>query len=202
MDAAKRGSSQYGMDHASSRCHSSVLRKHPEMRQPGSWRGLPTWRTAFSAGEARVTHTQNVALFRWVASDNLFALWEGARQLGLASTNVGLLTDMIACPGGDFCALANARSLPLSRRRITERYQDLDELDDLGEIDFAHQRLHQLVRPSSQRAHRHFWASTRTARSGIRSRSARARTGSSASGAAQPGQGDRTVVLGGSRCRT
>jgi sulfite reductase (NADPH) hemoprotein beta-component len=52
----------------------------------------------------------------------------------LASANVQLLTDMIACPGGDFCALANARSLPIAQA-ITERYQDLDELDDIGEVD-------------------------------------------------------------------
>jgi sulfite reductase (NADPH) hemoprotein beta-component len=87
----------------------------------------------FSAGEARVTHTQNVVL-PWVAADNLFALWEGASQLGLASTNVGLLTDIIACPGGDFCALANARSIPIAQA-LAERYQDIDELDDIGEID-------------------------------------------------------------------
>jgi sulfite reductase (NADPH) hemoprotein beta-component len=69
-----------------------------------------------------------------VAADNLFALWEGASQLGLASTNVGLLTDIIACPGGDFCALANARSIPIAQA-LAERYQDIDELDDIGEID-------------------------------------------------------------------
>jgi sulfite reductase (NADPH) hemoprotein beta-component len=57
-----------------------------------------------------------------------------ARALGLASANVQLLTDMIACPGGDFCALANARSLPIAEA-ITQRYQDLDELDDIGPID-------------------------------------------------------------------
>jgi sulfite reductase (NADPH) hemoprotein beta-component len=87
----------------------------------------------FSAGEARVTHTQNIVL-PWVAADSLFALWEAANQLGLASTNVGLLTDMIACPGGDFCALANARSIPIAQA-LAERYQDLDELDDIGDID-------------------------------------------------------------------
>jgi sulfite reductase (NADPH) hemoprotein beta-component len=87
----------------------------------------------YSAGEARVTHDQNVML-PWVQASQLFALWEEARALGLASTNVALLTDMIACPGGDFCALANARSLPIAEA-ITQRYQDLDELDDIGEID-------------------------------------------------------------------
>jgi sulfite reductase (NADPH) hemoprotein beta-component len=87
----------------------------------------------FSAGEARVTHDQNVML-PWVQVGQLHALWTEAKALGLASTNVALLTDMIACPGGDFCALANARSLPIADA-ITARYQDLDELDDIGEID-------------------------------------------------------------------
>ena len=87
----------------------------------------------FSAGEARVTHDQNVML-PWVRVDQLHALWQRAKVLGLASTNVALLTDMIACPGGDFCALANARSLPIAEA-ITQRYQDLDELDDIGDID-------------------------------------------------------------------
>ena len=88
----------------------------------------------FSAGEARVTHTQNLVL-PWVRLDQLHALWQDAKVLGLAQPNIGLLTDMIACPGGDYCALANARSLPLAAA-ITERYQDLDELNDLGPIDF------------------------------------------------------------------
>ena len=87
----------------------------------------------FSAGEARVTHDQNVVL-PWVHAEDLHALWLAAREAGFASANVRLLTDMIACPGGDFCALANARSIPIAEA-ITERYQDLDELDDLGEID-------------------------------------------------------------------
>eukprot|EP01041_Mallomonas_annulata_P014949 gene14949-31744_t len=87
----------------------------------------------YSAGEARVTHDQNV-LLPWVHASRLFDLWQEAKALGLTSANVQLLTDMIACPGGDFCALANARSLPIAEA-ITQRYQDLDELDDIGEID-------------------------------------------------------------------
>jgi len=87
----------------------------------------------FSAGEARVTHTQNIVL-PWVHVNDLLPLWEAARSAGLASANVNLLTDMISCPGGDFCALANARSIPIARA-IAERYQDLDELNDIGEID-------------------------------------------------------------------
>jgi len=87
----------------------------------------------FSSGEARVTHEQNL-LLPWVPCDQLPELWREARRLGLAKPNIGLLSDIIACPGGDYCALANARSLPLAAE-ITARYQDLDELDDLGPID-------------------------------------------------------------------
>lgn len=87
----------------------------------------------FSAGEARVTHEQNLVL-PWVHQDDLPELWAAARKLGLARANIGLLTDMIACPGGDFCSLANARSLPIAEA-ITQRYQDLDEEWDIGEID-------------------------------------------------------------------
>jgi sulfite reductase (NADPH) hemoprotein beta-component len=87
----------------------------------------------FSAGEVRVTHDQNLVL-PWVQADELVAVWNAARAAGFARSNIRLLTDMIACPGGDFCSLANARSLPLAEA-ITQRYQDLDELHDLGEID-------------------------------------------------------------------
>jgi sulfite reductase (NADPH) hemoprotein beta-component len=87
----------------------------------------------FSAGELRVTHDQNL-LLPWVRAEDLPALWVAASHAGLARSNVRLLTDMIACPGGDFCALANARSIPIAAA-ITERYQDMDELHDLGEID-------------------------------------------------------------------
>jgi sulfite reductase (NADPH) hemoprotein beta-component len=87
----------------------------------------------FSAGEVRVTHDQNL-LLPWVRAEDLPALWTAASHAGLARANIRLLTDMIACPGGDFCALANARSIPIAAA-ITERYQDMDELHDLGEID-------------------------------------------------------------------
>ena len=88
---------------------------------------------AFSSGDLRVSHDQNLVL-PWVPCDQLPDLWRQARKLGLARPHTRLLTDMIACPGGDYCALANARSLPIAAA-ITERYQDLDELFDLGEID-------------------------------------------------------------------
>ena len=87
----------------------------------------------FSAAEARVSHDQNLVL-PWVSAEQLPALYRAAKALGLAKPNIRMLTDMIACPGGDYCALANARSLPVAAA-ITERYQDMDELFDLGEID-------------------------------------------------------------------
>ena len=87
----------------------------------------------YSAGETRVTHDQNLVL-PWVRADELPALYAEAKALGLAKANIRLLTDMIVCPGGDFCSLANARSLPISEA-ISQRYQDMDELHDLGEID-------------------------------------------------------------------
>ena len=87
----------------------------------------------FSHGELRVTHEQNLVL-PWVLETELRALWLDARADGLATPNIGLLTDMIACPGGDLCALANARSIPIAAA-ITERFDDLDELNDIGDID-------------------------------------------------------------------
>ena len=87
----------------------------------------------FSQGELRVTHDQNL-LLPWVREEDLHALWQAARDASFAAPNIGLLSDMIACPGGDFCALANARSIPIANDLI-ERYQDLDELYDIGDID-------------------------------------------------------------------
>ncbi len=87
----------------------------------------------FSLGELRVSHDQNL-LLPWVPQTALRALWEQARAHGFATPNIGLLTDMITCPGGDVCALANARSLPVAAA-ITERFDDLDRLYDIGDID-------------------------------------------------------------------
>jgi sulfite reductase (NADPH) hemoprotein beta-component len=87
----------------------------------------------FSCGELRVTHDQNV-LLPFVREEDLFAVWQAAKAASFASPNIGLLSDMIACPGGDFCALANARSIPIANDLIA-RYQDLDELYDIGDID-------------------------------------------------------------------
>ena len=87
----------------------------------------------FSAGEARLTHEQNL-LLPWVHSGDLPALYERAKALGLVQPNIGLLTDLIACPGGDFCSLANARAIPIAAA-LTDLYQDIDEVTDLGPID-------------------------------------------------------------------
>lgn len=87
----------------------------------------------YSSGELRVSHDQNLVL-PWVKESELYALWEAARAASFATPNIGLLTDMIACPGGDFCALANARSIPIAAD-ITERFDDIDELYDIGDID-------------------------------------------------------------------
>jgi sulfite reductase (NADPH) hemoprotein beta-component len=88
---------------------------------------------AYSHGELRVSHDQNL-LLPWVRESDLPALFEAAKEHGFATPNIGLLTDMIVCPGGDFCALANARSIPVAAE-ITDRFQDLDELWDIGDID-------------------------------------------------------------------
>ncbi|NRF68972.1 nitrite/sulfite reductase [Aquincola sp. S2] len=87
----------------------------------------------YSHGELRVTHDQNL-LLPWVRESDLRLLWQAARDASFATPNIGLLTDMIACPGGDFCALANARSIPIAAA-ITERFDDLDALYDIGDID-------------------------------------------------------------------
>ena len=87
----------------------------------------------FSFGEARMLHEQNVALAD-VRRAELFALWQAARAAGLATPNIGLLTDIICCPGGDFCSLANARSIPIADA-IQRRFDDLDYQHDIGEID-------------------------------------------------------------------
>ncbi|QTD47328.1 nitrite/sulfite reductase [Ottowia testudinis] len=99
----------------------------------GTLAALATLAEEFSAGEARLTHEQNL-LLPWVHTSDLPALYERAKALGLVQPNIGLLTDLIACPGGDFCSLANARAIPIAAA-LTELYQDIDEVTDLGPID-------------------------------------------------------------------
>lgn len=86
----------------------------------------------YSFGELRVAHEQNLVLSD-VPQKDLYAVWQKAKAAGLASTNIGLLADMIVCPGGDFCSLANAKSLPIAAA-IHERFSDLDYLFDIGEL--------------------------------------------------------------------
>ena len=87
----------------------------------------------YSFGEMRITHEQNIVLAD-VRKADLAVLWEEAKALGLATPNVGLLTNIISCPGGDFCALANARSIPVAEA-IQRQFDDLDYQFDIGELD-------------------------------------------------------------------
>src|SRR6202790_1941575 len=87
----------------------------------------------YSFGEVRVTHTQNL-LFADVEQDKTFELWQTLEKAGLATPNIGTLTDMICCPGLDFCSLANARSIDVAKL-INDRFDDYDYLYDLGELE-------------------------------------------------------------------
>lgn len=87
---------------------------------------------AFSFGELRVTHEQNITLAD-VKQKDLYSLWQRLVSAKLDSPNLGLLTDMICCPGGDFCSLANAKSIPVAEA-IQRRFDQLDYLHDLGEL--------------------------------------------------------------------
>jgi sulfite reductase (NADPH) hemoprotein beta-component len=91
------------------------------------------WAERFGFGEIRVSHEQNLILPDVRASE-LFTLWEEARKAGLATPNLGLLTDMIVCPGGDFCSLANAKSIPIAEA-IQRRFDDLDYQHDIGDLN-------------------------------------------------------------------
>ena len=88
---------------------------------------------AYTFGELRVSHEQNL-IFADVRQADLFALWTELKALGLATPNIGLLTNIICCPGGDFCSLANAKSIPIAEA-IQRRFDDLDYLHDIGELD-------------------------------------------------------------------
>jgi|TARA_B110000503_G_scaffold124350_1_gene190821 sulfite reductase (NADPH) hemoprotein beta-component len=94
--------------------------------------GIAALADEFSFSELRSTHDQNLVLAD-VAQRDLFALWLKLQDLGMARANVGTLTDMINCPGLDFCSLANAETLILSRQ-VNETFDDMDYLYDLGEI--------------------------------------------------------------------
>ncbi|MGB3595788.1 MAG: nitrite/sulfite reductase [Pseudomonas neustonica] len=87
----------------------------------------------YSFAELRVTHQQNLVLAD-VRQSDLYALWQECKEMGFATPNVGLLTDIICCPGGDFCALANAKSIPIAEA-IQRTFDDLDYLHDIGDLD-------------------------------------------------------------------
>jgi sulfite reductase (NADPH) hemoprotein beta-component len=91
------------------------------------------WADRFGYGELRVAHEQNLILPD-VRERDLYEVWQLAKSQGFATPNIGLLTDIICCPGGDFCSLANARSIPVAEA-IQTRFEDLDYLFDLGDID-------------------------------------------------------------------
>ena len=99
----------------------------------GQMERVADWSERFGFGEIRVTHEQNLVLPD-VRADRLHALWQELRTAGLATPNIGLLTDIISCPGGDFCSLANAKSIPIAQA-IQRRFDDLDYLHDLGEVN-------------------------------------------------------------------
>jgi sulfite reductase (NADPH) hemoprotein beta-component len=86
----------------------------------------------YSFDELRVTHAQNIVL-PYVAKRDLYAVWEALREADLADANLDLISDIIACPGLDYCSLANARSIPIAQK-IAKRFENLDRQRDLGEL--------------------------------------------------------------------
>ncbi|KJZ43707.1 nitrite/sulfite reductase [Pseudomonas fluorescens] len=117
---------------------SVVLSTKPGIASPpgdvtaGQMEAVADWSEQFGFGEIRIAHEQNIVLPD-VPKADLYTLWSRACEQGLGCANIGLLTDIIACPGGDFCALANAKSIPIAQA-IQARFEDLDYLHDLGDI--------------------------------------------------------------------
>ncbi len=87
----------------------------------------------YSFSEARTTHDQNIVLTD-IKKSALFEFWKTVKAAGFATPNIGTLTDMICCPGGDFCSLANAKSIPIAEA-IQRRFDDLDYVYDIGDLD-------------------------------------------------------------------
>ncbi|EZQ17100.1 nitrite/sulfite reductase [Pseudomonas sp. G11-1] len=87
----------------------------------------------YSQGEIRSTHYQNLVL-PYVQQKDLYELWQKCRAVGFATPNIGLLSDMICCPGGDFCSLANAKSIPIAES-IQAQFDNLDYLYDIGDLE-------------------------------------------------------------------
>ena len=87
----------------------------------------------YSFGEIRISHKQNIVMAD-VRQDQLFEIWEVLKSGAMASHNLGLLTDVICCPGGDFCALANAKSIPIAES-IQRKFNNHEELINIGEMN-------------------------------------------------------------------
>ncbi|MEJ6656826.1 MAG: nitrite/sulfite reductase [Pseudomonas sp.] len=87
----------------------------------------------YSLGEIRSTHYQNLVL-PYIKQSELYELWLQCRELGFATPTIGLLTDIICCPGGDYCSLANAKSIPIAES-IQRQFDNLDYLHDIGELE-------------------------------------------------------------------
>lgn len=95
-------------------------------------RGLADLAEQFSLSELRITHHQNVVM-PYVKKDDLLALWNALTKIGLATDNIGLATDIIACPGMDYCALATARSIPVAQK-LSEKFSNPDRQKDIGPL--------------------------------------------------------------------
>ena len=107
----------------------------------------------YSFGEIRVGHEQNLVLPH-VAKRDLPALWKALDKIGLATPNINLVSDIIACPGLDYCSLANARSIPIAQE-LTRRFANHDTAEHDRPAAHQHLRLHQCLRPSPCRPYRH-----------------------------------------------
>ncbi len=94
---------------------------------------VASWAEQFGVGEIRITHEQNFVLPH-IPQGDLLALWQQAQAADLATANAGLITDVICCPGGDFCSLANAKSIPIAEA-IQRQLADADFVHDLGDVD-------------------------------------------------------------------
>ena len=107
----------------------------------------------FSLSEIRVTHRQNLVL-PYVRKSDLLEVWNLLKEVDLAAANLGLIGDIVACPGLDYCALATARSIPISQA-VSERFADLRRQNDVGPLTINISGWHQCLRPSSRRPYRH-----------------------------------------------
>jgi sulfite reductase (NADPH) hemoprotein beta-component len=104
----------------------------PGDAEAGQMDGIADLADRYSFGEIRVTHEQNLTLPH-VRKSDLYALWQALQSLDLATANIGTVTDIIACPGLDYCSLANARSIPIAQQ-ISQRFTDMDRVHNVGEL--------------------------------------------------------------------